>query len=139
MFVFCVQEPLRCWCALGRHFNTTSCKRRFAEDAGADPGFSSGGPSRVLTTRGGLSPNFAQNRGFTFKIFSKLHDFDQILGAGGPEPPGPLDPLLGRGPKVLSLPSPGLGPLSESLAVGVSACSKLSLPVKNYKLIKLVA
>ena len=40
-----------------------------AKIAGADLGFWSGGPSGVLTPRGGaLSPKFAQNRGFTLKI-----------------------------------------------------------------------
>ncbi len=30
--------------------------------------FGQGGPSRVLTPRGDLSPKFAQNRGFPLKI-----------------------------------------------------------------------
>ena len=34
----------------------------------ADPGFWSGGPSRILTPRGALSPIFFQNRGFSLKI-----------------------------------------------------------------------
>ena len=56
---------------------------------GADPGFWSGGPSRVLT-QGALSPKFAQNRVFSVKIAWKLHDFEEILGARGHGPPGPL-------------------------------------------------
>ena len=38
--------------------------------------------------KGGLSPKFAQNRGFPLKIAWKLHDFEEILGAGLPGPPG---------------------------------------------------
>ncbi len=46
-------------------------------------------PSRVLTPEGGLSPKFAQNRGFFLKIAWKLNDFEKILGARGGRAPGP--------------------------------------------------
>ncbi len=62
------------------------------EATGADPGFWSGGPSGVLSAEGGggLSPKFAQNRGFSLKIMWKLYDFEQkSWGHGGPWPPGP--------------------------------------------------
>ncbi len=56
---------------------------------GVDPGFWSGGPNRVLTQRGALSPKFAQNRGFSLNIARKLYDFKKILGARGAGTPGP--------------------------------------------------
>ncbi len=60
------------------------------EITGADPGFWSGEPSRVLTPRGALSPTFAKIRGFSLKIGWKLHDFEDIWGQqGGPGPLGP--------------------------------------------------
>ena len=43
--------------------------------------------------QGGLR-SFAQKRGFSFKIAWKMHDFEKILGQGGPGPQGPLDPLV---------------------------------------------
>ena len=51
---------------------------------GADPGFWLGGASRILTRRGGPEPKICSNRGFSFKIPWKLHDFEEILGARGP-------------------------------------------------------
>ena len=47
--------------------------------------FGQAGPSGVLTPRGALTPKFAPNRGF--KIASRLHDFEEILGARGPQAP----------------------------------------------------
>ena len=56
--------------------------------SGMDPGFSSGGPSRVLT-QGGPEPKICSKWGFPLEIASKLHDFKKILG-----PKAPLDLLL---------------------------------------------
>ncbi len=52
----------------------------------ADPGFWSGGPSRVLTP-GGLSPKFAQRGYFCLK----MHDFGKILGVPGFWSGGPAE------------------------------------------------
>ena len=59
--------------------------------AGTDPEFWSMGASGVLTPEGGA---WAQNLlkrggGVPLKIAWKLHDFENILGASGPSPPGP--------------------------------------------------
>ncbi len=48
------------------------------------------GGQQSFNPKGGLSPKFAQNKGFSLKIAWKLHDFEEILGARG----APLDPLL---------------------------------------------
>ena len=58
---------------------------------GADPGFWSGEPSRVLTPGGPLSLKFAQNRGFPLFFAWKPNDFG---GNRGPGSKGPLDPLV---------------------------------------------
>ncbi len=42
-----------------------------------------------MTPWGGLSPKFAQNRGFSLKIARKLHVLKKILWARGGGPPGP--------------------------------------------------
>ena len=43
-------------------------------------------PARILV-RGGLSPKFAQNRGFSLTFAWKLHDFEKIMGARGARAP----------------------------------------------------
>ncbi len=52
------------------------------------------GGSAVLNPRGTLSPNFAQNRGFSPKIAWKLHDLKKSWGARRARAPRPLDPPL---------------------------------------------
>ena len=55
---------------------------------GADPGFWSGGPSRVLT-QGALSPNFTQSRAFSLKLFENCMILkNKSWGAGPQGPPG---------------------------------------------------
>ncbi len=51
--------------------------------AGADPGFWSGGPSKVLTPRGGPWTQDLLKIGFFLYFAWKLHDFKIILGARG--------------------------------------------------------
>ncbi len=51
--------------------------------------FGQGGPSGVLTPLGGPWAQYFLKTGVFLKIAWKLHDFEEILGQGGPGPPGP--------------------------------------------------
>ena len=71
-------------------FQLTIYKDRDAQARIQD--FRQGGPAEFWPQGGALSPNFAQNRGFSLKNAWKLHDFEEILGARGAR--ASLDPLL---------------------------------------------
>ena len=75
-------------------------KSQNKQNPGADPGFLSGGPSRVLTPRGVPEPKISKTKNsVSLKIAWKLHDFEKNLGQGGKGArgqggPDPLDPLV---------------------------------------------
>ncbi len=66
------------------------CHRAEPRLSRGDPGFGSGGPAEFWPQGGALSTKFAQNRGFSWTIAWKLHDFEKknLGGKGGPGPQG---------------------------------------------------
>ena len=71
----------------------TRCRSRDVgqerERPGADPGFWSGGPRRVLTPRGPWAHNLLKIRVFPLKLPENCMILKKSLGQRGPGPPGP--------------------------------------------------
>ena len=91
---------------------------------GADPGFWSGVPSRVLTPEGALSLKFAQNRGFPLKLSKNCMILNKSWGQGEdrvPSPPG----------SASEFPYASVIVLKRLFPQSVSTCAALCHDMKN--------